>query len=1021
MAFADTAPYAADSLHGAIDPSQSSSHSFWSVRRSLSASSASSIISAHYIADDTAQHQQHDSQERSTSLPNPAPNMPRLKPIDDAALDPANRRSSGRARKPTAKIEALTGTKFYPSDSAKGRRMGSTSQSPGPSADSSFSTPISPQSEATPYGTQDPTSPSTISVNLDASIEQGKDATGIEPNGPQSPPDTAASLVRRERKPTQRALEMNETAPKTRRRRRTKAEMAAARLSASLSEASATPEAQTKGKVKIVHSTQRGERSSERAKPSLTPPQLTEPRRGEHVAATYSTNGNSPPPTSKIEVFLTRGEGGQLQFGWREPASTAEHKSTESSPTVPRRRGRPPGSGRGRPRLPTRQRSIPAPKHGSSEPNLMPPKSRRITGEEQHELPKRRARRSAVNYAELDSASLDLSTDETPEEEPTTPKRSLRAKRTRDIGSEPTSLNDSSPASTPGGRRLRLRQPIAPTESVNGFTDSDSEPAEARKPTRGRPARRGKHATPVSVQPVVAPAKKRPASPPEEERPRKSLKLKLRVPGLKAPSKLRFSINSQDVKEESATLVPAETAASPVNEPAYAPKNLTKTQVKDKSAEEVIQRPKPSETIIAPVKLSRRAQAKADAKALGKVRQATGPSNHDLLRETTYGGAAAHYAPSVGLLRPAVDCGLFCLPESSRILAFAKIAAESMDSDEEETSDGGRNPELLGKWLMKGGSHCICNKTTQAHDATESESLEGPGSSRDNASSVQGATAPPLNEDVAAVVPENTVLPLSIPPVNSVMSKSEGRRVSAFYNVLASSTSPYTSSRGSPAATSQRQSDSASPRKSDMSPAPGLHSTAAYAQAEVGNTARSSTGSSEERQRWDNQALERVRREAGDLGLPIPLDMPYLQIKSLLERHKKERSNATSEHSSTSGTRQASFQLVEESAAAAAESSPAASTSYKDAHGSPPRSTILDDSEDRLLQIIGDSFKATMSRNNPVLGESQSIIGSPDDIRGKSRGHGAVVKSRRSSSGARPRRGPSNPAFEDNLRRIVHG
>ena len=148
--------------------------------------------------------------------------------------------------------------------------------------------------------------------------------------------------------------------------------------------------------------------------------------------------------------------------------------------------------------------------------------------------------------------------------------------------------------------------------------------------------------------------------------------------------------------------------------------------------------------------------------------------------------------------------------------------------------------------------------------------------------------------------------------------------------------------------------------------------------------------------------------------------MPYAQIKSRMERHRKERSNATSERSSTAGTRQASLQLVEESAAAA-ESSPTASTSYREAHDLAPRSSIFDDSEDRLLQIIGDSFKATMSRNTPVFGEPQSIIGSPDHIRGKSRGHAAVGKGRRGSSGARPRRGPSNPAFEDNLRRIVHG
>lgn len=172
--------------------------------------------------------------------------------------------------------------------------------------------------------------------------------------------------------------------------------------------------------------------------------------------------------------------------------------------------------------------------------------------------------------------------------------------------------------------------------------------------------------------------------------------------------------------------------------------------------------------------------------------------------------------------------------------------------------------------------------------------------------------------------------------------------------------------------------------------------------------------------RWDYQALDRVRREAKQMRLRITVDMSYAQIKSLIEQHRMEHSNGTSEYSSTTGTRQASLQLADESTAVA-ESSSRISTSHNEAQDLPSQSSILDDSEDRLLQIIGDSFKATMSRNHSAFDEPQSARRSSDGLIGKSREYAAMGKGGRRSSGARPRRGPSNPAFEDNLSRIVHG
>jgi hypothetical protein len=185
--------------------------------------------------------------------------MPRLSRTDDAAQESASRRSSGRARRPTAKIEALAGTKFYPSDSAKTNRFASTSQSPDPSFDSSFSTPISPRSEAAPNGSQDQTSPSTISVQLNSpeSTHVGdKQATTVASLHETASTAPLKQSLRRERKPTQRALEMTDMPTKTRRRRRTQAEMAALRVSTTPSEASITSEVQSPVTQRSQHSEQ---------------------------------------------------------------------------------------------------------------------------------------------------------------------------------------------------------------------------------------------------------------------------------------------------------------------------------------------------------------------------------------------------------------------------------------------------------------------------------------------------------------------------------------------------------------------------------------------------------------------------------------------------------------------------------------------------------------------------------------------------------------------------------------------
>ena len=590
-------------------------------------------------------------------------------------------------------------------------------------------------------------------------------------------------------------------------------------------------------------------------------------------------------------------------------------------------------------------------------------RSGRVPAQPEAETPKRRARSSAVNYAEPELSTQDTSSDETMSNTPEPGKRQPRAKRALSAESKPVGAKETMPA-TPGARRLRLRQPVAPTVDSDTVVHEDTD-TESTTVAASRAGRMGPQESQSTLPEATGPSRKRRASLPEEERPRKSLKLKLSVPGLKAPSKLRFSINSQDFGDSPPKNSLLSTGPNKSNTAsAKKRQEASSRNVKEHSAPTIT--PVESHKNSPAPKLSRRARAKAEAKVLGKIRQATESANHDRLYDTTYGGAASHYAPSMRLVRPAIDCGLFCLPEPSRILAFAKIAAQSIESDDEETSDGGRQPELLNKWLQKGGEHCVCNKP--AHDHSEDVSAADQDHSTDAPQdTVTDRDEGIQNADVAATIPDIS-LPLDIPPVNSIMPKSQGRRVSAFYNVLTGSPTSGPSKNGSLASDSRQQSRSASTGKVSDSPAPGDAAVSLSSSTAASAAARGSIGSYEERMRWDHQALERVRREAKDAGLSVTMDMTYTHIRSLMEQHRELHSTAGSDGTNTPSEGQAPSYPAGLSARAAGKLPEyGRSTDRKDNH---TYAYIEDDTEDRLLQIIGESFKATMKRNKSASAES---------------------------------------------------
>ncbi|RMD40482.1 hypothetical protein DV735_g4655, partial [Chaetothyriales sp. CBS 134920] len=124
-------------------------------------------------------------------------------------------------------------------------------------------------------------------------------------------------------------------------------------------------------------------------------------------------------------------------------------------------------------------------------------------------------------------------------------------------------------------------------------------------------------------------------------------------------------------------------------------------------------------------------------------------------------------------------CQLFCLDASSRILAFAEIAAELPESDEGEAEDS----SWYEKWLELGRSRfCVCGKPDTSglrSDLTEEELariLEPDGMAQ-------------VESNDSGHGPLATSPSMSLPRVNTIVKASEGLRVSALYNqVIAGST-----------------------------------------------------------------------------------------------------------------------------------------------------------------------------------------------------------------------------------------
>ena len=217
-------------------------------------------------------------------------------------------------------------------------------------------------------------------------------------------------------------------------------------------------------------------------------------------------------------------------------------------------------------------------------------------------------------------------------------------------------------------------------------------------------------------------------------------------------------------------------------------------------------------------------------------------------------------------------CSLFCLSPSSRILAFAQLAAESTDSDEDDDDDDDDSDEiteitkppsheLYEKWIARGRERfCVCNKQAATHAHPASAKSATSELQRENAPN--GARTWSSKDPFLSDLREDAEMAAALPPVNSIIWASEGRKASALYNAIT---------------------DNASAAR------PGKFSTSAISKKRLSVPTKSK--SYEERMSEDYRALEAIRQQATLEGIHVRHNMDYAQVKALLDEHRMDASN----------------------------------------------------------------------------------------------------------------------------------
>ena len=507
----------------------------------------------------------------------------------------------------------------------------------------------------------------------------------------------------------------------------------------------------------------------------------------------------------------------------------------------------------------------------------------------------RRDRKPSARFLEATAEPLIVDTVEEPNRRASRRDRkstakALEAQDTSDPRKRSTSLSETSPHAELEPRAASAKLLVSPDAEVQVSTTSSKTRRRQSSPKR---------------QPEVTPLK-RSASPtknaPQPKSPRLSLKISTRTTNPGSSTASESEQLAKKTQQDASAVKPAKASLKPLRRPSSLRFEVSTLDDEAKTSyhkvalndfnEKLDQRNSASRPqgilidgkLFRPTKLVIMRRPKSSSSS--KKQNTASPSIARKLHSSSKSPDSMYKQPKSTLQSPMPDatpirfspfvpvtpqaktgCNLFCLSPSSRILAFAQIAAESTDSDDEEDDEdaamvGSKSSSsgLYEKWMAIGRERfCVCNKPGHSHAHPTAPST--PTTELQKAVMPNGVSeSPPADPALPTLSPGKT-MPIPLPPLNSVMPATQGRKVSALYSAMADS-----------------------PRESRPS-RPSSNSDALSAHQK-----HAKMMSYEQRMSEDFRALEAIRHQAKMEGVSITHDMTYGQIKQRLDQHRTKAS-----------------------------------------------------------------------------------------------------------------------------------
>ncbi|KAI1613637.1 hypothetical protein EDD36DRAFT_434155 [Exophiala viscosa] len=399
------------------------------------------------------------------------------------------------------------------------------------------------------------------------------------------------------------------------------------------------------------------------------------------------------------------------------------------------------------------------------------------------------------------------------------------------------------------------------TTKVNGTITPSETPIEndetllttIESPSR-RTSRRERKPT-AKVLEISSTAQKRPATEEEDVRPRKSARIS--HSGARVPSKLRYSLSS--ATEEDVTMVDdeVENDETPKKSKMVVLKSKRLSELNDPSQSPVVEKLQPSS--------SRR-------KSQRRVR-VNEPS-----KDETRIVPPARVATSGPIIDLKNICNLSCLAPSSRLLAFAEIARQMPDTEDEDVEI---IPGSIYDWRAYTGQWCECNKMQPPAVAPiDSEELARALLPNTVAGSARYEPID-LTESRHQATPEAELLST---PVNTILRASDAERLSLLYAAPPTENTSRDRNSLSAGPSVRRESSFSAPQMR----APELRystNTMMYPPS-TSSTPIPARNSYEERIRQDHEKLTTIRKRAAAKGIQWSFNMTFDEIQALILEHE---------------------------------------------------------------------------------------------------------------------------------------